>query len=228
MSEIKLWQGDCLKLIKQIPDKSIDLIITDPPYELDSHGGGNTELAQRKLVKENHINFISAGFDYDLVFNEFIRICKIPNMFIFCSNKQVSKIMQWFENKKLSVTLLVWHKKNPVPLCNKKYLSDCEFIIYIRGKNATFNNNTPFEYKRKVYSSSIVPNKKRLHPTQKPVELLERYILQHSKENDIVIDPFMGSGSTGVACVNTNRNFIGIELNENYFNIAKERIKNKV
>lgn len=228
MSDIELMQGDCLELMKKIPDKSIDMILTDPPYELDNHGGGSTELANRKLVKNKHIDFISKGFSYDLVFKEMLRVCKIPNIFIFCSNKQITKIMGFFEkNKNLSVTLLVWNKTNPSPLCNGKYLSDVEFVVYIRGKGATFNNDTPFEYKHKVFVSPIVPNKNRYHPTQKPVELLERYIRLHTKENDLILDLFMGSGTTGVACVHTNRNFIGMELDEYYFNIAKERIKDE-
>lgn len=225
MSKIILKQGDCMELLKKVKDNSIDLVVTDPPYELENHGGGTTSLAERQLVSDKHINFISNGFNYDIIFNEFIRITKTPNFFIFCSNKQISNIMTWFENKRLSVTLLVWQKTNPIPLCNGKYLSDCEFCVYVRGKNATFNNDTPFEYKKKVYTSALVPNKNRFHPTEKPIELLKRYILQHSNKNDWVLDPFMGSGTTGVACKESSRNFIGFELDENYFNMAKERIE---
>lgn len=224
--DMKLYNGDCLEVMKNMPDKSVDCIITDPPYEIDNHGGGKTELANRKLVKENHIGFISKGFDYDNVFNEFIRICKTPNFLIFCSNNQVSKIMSWFESHKLKTTLLIWNKTNPTPLCNGKHLSDVEFVVYVRGKGATFNNSTPFKHKSKVFISPVVSSKNRLHPTQKPIELLTQYIELHSNEGDIILDPFMGSGSTGVACQNTNRNFIGIELDENYFKIAQERLNN--
>ena len=228
MSKYIIKQGDCLELMKKIPNKSIDMILTDPPYELENHGGGKTELATRKLVKEKHIDFISKGFNYNDVFNEFLRVCKIPNIFIFCSNKQVSKVMKWFEDKKLSTTLLVWNKTNPSPLCNGKYLSDCEFIVYVRGSGATFNNDTPFEFKKQVYTSPVLSKKQRFHPTQKPLELLERYMLLHSNKDDIVLDPFTGSGSTGVACMNTNRKFIGFELDESYYDIAKKRIEEVV
>lgn len=223
---IQLYNDDCLNVLRTIPDKSIDLVVTDPPYELDNHGGGTTELATRKLVSdtENYIDFMSSGFNYDSLFNELIRILKIPNMFIFCSNKQVSKIMSYFENMKLSTTLLCWNKTNPSPLCNGKYLSDLEFIVYVRGKGSTFNNDTPFDYKRKCYTSGIVPTKDRLHTAQKPVELLKRYILLCSNPCETVLDCFMGSGSTGVACVETNRNFVGIEIDKNYFDISKQRI----
>lgn len=229
MSDIMLKQGDCLELMKQVQDNSIDLILTDIPYEYDNHGGGKNELGNRKLTKDKHIDFMSSGIPYNEVFNEFIRICKTPNLLIFCSNKQIAKIMTWFENsdniKNVSVTLLCWNKTNPIPACNGKYLSDLEFIVYVRGKGATFNNDTPFEYKHKCYISPIVSSKNRLHPAQKPIELLERYVLLHSKEDDTILDCFMGSGSTGIACMNTNRNFIGFELDENYFKIAKDRIE---
>lgn len=174
------------------------------------------------------IEFISNGFDYDAVFEEFLRICKIPNILIFCSNNQVSKVMQWFESRDLSVTLLIWHKTNPAPLCNGKHISDVEFIVYIRGKGATFNNSTPFPYKSKVFTSPVVSRKERLHPTQKSVMMLEQYVNLHSREGDIVLDCFMGSGTTGVACVNTDRDFIGIELNDEYFKIAERRINDTI
>ncbi len=228
MSNTQLYKGDCLELMKGLPDKSIDLILTDPPYELNMIGGsGKNCFSERKLVKEKHIGFISNGFNYDLIFNDFLRLCKVPNMLIFCSNAQVSKIMGWFEEKGLYTTLLVWHKTNPIPLCNKTYLSDVEFVVYIRGKGATFNNDTPFEYKSKVYTSPIVSNAKRLHPTQKSVLHLMQYIKLHSKEGDTILDPFMGSGTTGVAAVKNNRNFIGYEINEEFFKIAEQRIENE-
>ena len=222
--DYELWQGDCIELMQQIPDKSIDLILTDPPYEISNHDGGHSSLSKRKLSVKSKVDSMSDGFCYDKCFDEFLRICKTPNILIFCSNKQISKIMSFFENKNLSTTLLVWHKTNPSPLCNGNHLSDLEFVIYVRGKGATFNNDTPFEYKRKIYSSGIIPKSIKVHPAQKPIELLKRYIELHTKENDVVFDPFMGSGSTGVACASTGRRFVGVELNQEYFDIAKQRI----
>ena len=221
---IDLRCGDCLELMKDIPDKSIDLVLIDPPYEQENHGGGKTNFAQRKLVKETHIDFISNGFDYEMCFETLLKKCKIPNLLIFCSNKQISRIMNYFENKQLATTLLVWKKNNPIPLGNGKYISDCEFIVYVRGKKAPFNNECNIKNKYKVKIYPTITGKNRLHPTEKPIELLDELIKLHSFENDTVLDCFMGSGSTGVACINANRNFIGFELDNNYFNIAKERI----
>ena len=111
------------------------------------------------------------------------------------------------------------------PLYNGKYLSDCEFIVYAHGKGAVFNNDCPYEYKRKVYSSPIVSNENRLHPGQKPVELLKRYILLHTMTGATVFDPYMGSGSTAIAAYNTERDFIGVELDKDYFSTAKQRLQ---
>lgn len=173
MKDIELWHGDCLELMKKLIREKIkvDCIITDPPYILENHGGGTTDLAQRKLVKDKHIDFISNGFCINDCFELMLKLQDIPNMLIFCSNKQVSSIMGFFEQRKLTVTLLVWQKTNPSPLCNGKHLSDIEFIVYVRGKGATFNNDTPFEYKKKVYTSPIVSNRNRLHPTQKVLSI---------------------------------------------------------
>lgn len=229
MSEIRLYKGNCVEIMKSLPNNSIDLIVTDPPYELENHGGGGKSgfAANRKLnIINNHIDFISQGFDYDTVFSEFLRICKIPNILVFCSNDQVSKTMSWFENKGLRATLLVWHKTNACPLCNGKHISDVEFIVYVRGKGACFNTGTSLRHKSKVFTSPICSGRDRFHPTQKRVEHIEQYLELHSNEGDNILDCFMGSGTTGVSCVKLNRNFIGIEIDDKYFAIAEERIKN--
>lgn len=222
----KIILGDCLETMKKLPDKSIDLILTDPPYELDIHGGtGTGEFCNRKLIKFKHIDFIVHGFDYDTVFNEFIRICKKVNIYLFCSNKQITKIMNWFESKGYLVTLLVWHKTNAVPLVNKKYHSNAEFIICIREKGATFNNLSLVE-STKVFSLPFPNDKSRFHPTQKPLNLIENLIKRKSNENDIILDCFSGSGTTAIACYKLNRQFICIEKEKNFYIQSLERLEN--
>ena len=223
----KLYNGDCLEVMDKLITEGIkvDTIIIDPPYELDNHGKGKNDFKDRQLVKDNHIEYMSNGFDYENVFEKMLKLQHRANILIFCSNKQVSKIMTYFENKKLSTTLLVWNKTNPIPLCNGKHISDIEFIVYVRGKGATFNNSVDMNKKYKVKRFPTMSSKQRVHPTQKPNDLLEELIQLHSIENSVVLDCFMGSGSTGVACANTNRKFIGIELDNNYFDIASKRIK---
>lgn len=201
-------------------------MLTDPPYKLDNHGGGQNGFKDRKLVKNLHIDFISKSFDMNAVFSEIERVCKKVNVVMFCSNKQVSKIMKYWEDRKYSVTLLVWKKPNPSPLSNGKYISSVEFMVFVRGKNATFNN-VGYNEQLKTFEYGVPSSKNRLHPTEKPIEMLERLIKIHSNENDTVLDMFMGSCTTGIACINTNRNFIGMEIDENYFNISLKRIDKK-
>ena len=224
MIEMKLYHGDCLEVMKNIADKSVDLICTDIPYELNKHGGTNSELAKRSARMRDSVDFMAYGIDYDSVFSEFIRICKIPNIIIFCSNLQIGKILNFFNSKNLKTELLVWGKSNPAPLCNNNYLSDLEYIIYVHDKGSPFNNDAPFNFKKKCKVYPIVVSKDKFHPTQKPLKLIEELIMVHSFENQIVIDPFMGSGTCGMVCASRNRKFIGIEIDENYFKIAKQRI----
>ena len=219
-----IYNEDCIQGLKRIPDNSVSLVVTDPPYIVENHGSGKSALTNRATNKKGDIKDIANGFDYEACFEELLRVCKVPNMFIFCSTQQVSQTMSFFEKKKLSVILLVWNKTNPSPLCNGRYVNDIEFCVYVRGKGATFNNDTPFQYKKRVYTSSICPDGNKLHPTQKPVELIKQYILQHSNEGDLVLDPFMGSATTAIACLRTNRNYIGFEINEEYWHTANERI----
>lgn len=220
---VQLYNGDCLEVMDKLIAEGVkvDAVITDPPYELETHGGGNRK--QWANIHNRFIDSISDGFDYDLVFSKFLRVCKVPNIIVFCSNKQISKIMAWFENKKLSTTLLVWHKQNYCPFGNGKHISDVEFMVFVRGKGAYWNND--YENKSKVYTDDWRIGSK-LHPAQKSEQIIEHIVKLHTKQNDTVLDAFMGSGTTGVVCKRLNRNFIGIELDKNYFEIAKKRIEN--
>lgn len=221
---MQLINGEALEQLKLMSNKSIDFVCIDPPYELDNHGGGKNGFKDRKLVKDLHIEFISKGFDMENIFTEIERVSKIMNAIIFCSNKQVSKIMNYWEQKKYSVTLLVWQKPNPVPFANSKYISDLEFIIYVRGKNVVYNN-TGYANQLKTYKYPAPSSKSRIHPTEKPIELLKRLLEIHSNKGDVVLDCFGGSFSTGLACQELERDFIGIEIDEDIFNSAKKRIE---
>lgn len=216
--------GDAYELLKTIETKSVDLVCTDIPYELTQHGGGKSELSARTIRMRDSVDFIANGIDYDTAFNEFIRICKIPNMIIFCSNLQIAKIITFFNSHGLKTDVLVWKKSNPAPMCNGKYMSDLEYIIRVYDKGSPFNNDVSIKWKRKCKVYPIMTSKNKLHPTQKPLELMEELIVTHSFKNQVVIDPFMGSGTTGVACRMHKRDFIGIELDKHFFEIAESRI----
>ena len=220
-----LYEGDCSVILKELINQGtrVDCIITDPPYELDFHLGGQQSRAQDFTKLGNNIEFMANGFNEE-VLELMLQICKIPNILIFCSNKQISRLMSFFEGKKLSTTLLVWKKTNACPLGKGKHISDLEFVVYARGKNVTFNNDVSYQKKYKLQSYPFVNGKQRLHPAQKPLDLIKGYIELHTKKGDIVLDPYMGSGTVGVGCEELNRKFIGIELLHKYFSVAERRI----
>lgn len=228
---VDLRCGDCLEEMKNIPDKSIDCIITDPPYEFNpKNNGGGKMYETRKYHKE--ILSKHGGINLDIgisneILNEFKRILKSMNLIIFLNQFQFPQILNWCLENKYRYTITVWNKTNPIPATNNKYLDDLEFIIFIRenGKKMYGDYNT----KKRIYVSSVNKKDKQKyqHPTIKPLELIEKYIINHTLENEIILDPFMGSGTTGVACKKLKRNFIGIELDKKYFEIAKKRIEER-
>ena len=217
-----LWNGDCIEVMKQIPDGSVDLVVTDPPYLIETSGAGIYKQADKQYVKE--LNGIKDGFS-EQVLDELCRVMRKINIYIFCSQKQIIPLLDYFvDRKKCNWNLLTWHKTNPVPACGNKYLTDTEYILFFREKGVKING----EYKTKFtyYVTPLNTADKKLygHPTIKPVEILQNLIVNSSNTGDVVLDPFMGSGSTGIACNNTGRNFIGIELDKGYFDTAKARI----
>lgn len=272
MSEIKLLNGDCYELIKQIPDNSIDLVYIDIPYLFDKHGGGTSNLAQRiiknqyelgnsylkkdyakkikeyeekmlnaetkseyekwRVAKNNIVNMVNLkqanivdGIDYS-IFDELCRVMKNIYIYIWCSKEQILDIMKYFiDNKGCRFNILTWNKTNPTPATNGTYLPDIEYCLVFK-ENGSPKYNDGYELKSKWYVSPINKSDKDLfnHPTIKPLELVKRHILHSSNEGDTILDCFMGSGTTGVACKETNRNFIGIEIDKDYFKIAQNRI----
>lgn len=224
---IELIHDDCLNALKSIHDKSVDLIIIDPPYEIASDGSGGAFGVEKrnyhKMVSKN--KNINCGITND-VLDELVRIMKKVNIYIWCNKNQLRQYIDYFEELGATTDLLTWHKTNPVPTCNNKYLSDTEYLLYFRKDGVPMYGT--YATKKKYYVTPTNKEDKKLykHPTIKPVNIIENLIINSSQENDVVLDCFMGSGTTGVACKKLNRNFIGMELNEEYFNIAKERIKN--
>lgn len=214
--------GDAYELIKQIPDKSIDCVYTDVPYLMQSGGKGAGAFGNRihNLIRNDMKNIIE-GFDYKLL-DELIRVMKKVNIFIWCNKQQILDIANYF--KDYSMEILVWAKDNPTPFTNNVWLSDLEYCLYFREKGVKLNDG--YELKSKWYQSPINKSDKDDygHPTIKPIELVKRHIAHATNENDLVLDPFMGSGTTAVACKELNRNFIGFEINEKYHKIAIDRL----
>ena len=231
MSEVKLYHGDCLEVMGGVADNSIDLILTDPPYWHNKQNGkpkiGTKTLLNSSLyTAEGKMMKDMSDFNPSKI-NEFLnsikRTMKLMNCYIFCNDSQISSYGKWAEDNNFHFSVLIWRK--PLSVINtNRFSQNVEFIcrIYEYGTGLNFSNNKN-DYDR-VYNDKPIRGNQKLHPTQKPISLIERFIRLSSKENDLIFDPFMGSGSTGVACVNTNRNFIGIEKDDKYFKIAEDRI----
>lgn len=224
MSEVKLYQGDCLEIMKDIPNESIDLILTDPSYKTITGGKNNGKNSKRPkgILNENNGLFQYNSIKISSWLPEIYRILKEQShCYIFTNCLNLQEMLNESEKVGFKLhNLLVWEKNNCTP--SQYYMKNCEYVLFLRKGKAKWINNIG-DSKTVHKFNNIIGNK--LHPTEKPVDLLEYYLLNSSEPKDIVFDPFMGSGSAGVACINTNRNFIGIELDEKYFQIAKDRIE---
>lgn len=229
----KLLQGDCLDLIRKIPDKSISCIITDPPYIHEKGGRGKMLLGD--ALDRNKFNMKELGdFKEENIYdflNATKRLMAKPQWYIFCSEKQIVYYLNWCVENKFKYNILTWNK--PLSVMNReRYSTNIEYIIRIYGNGCALNkldlDNNPShsKYYSKYKTYTQIRGKEKYHPSQKPVELLEELLMVSTNEQDIVLDPFMGSASTGVACLNLNRSFIGMELDEIIFNTAKGRMEN--
>jgi len=217
----KIELADAYEFIKKIDDKSVDCIYTDVPYLYANGGVGHSEMCVRTKRKKEELADISNGFGYEIL-DDFIRVMKKINIFIWCSKMQILDLMSYF--KGCNSEILVWCKSNPTPQTNNVWLPDIEYCLYFREKGVPLNDG--YELKSKWYMSPANKNDKDLfeHPTIKPLELIKRHLAHTTQPNDIVFDPFMGSGSTAVACKELNRHFIGCEINPKWHKIANDRI----
>ena len=220
----KIINCDCYEMIKNIPDKSIDLVYIDIPYLIEDGGCSSSDLSLRiKKIKHNEIEKIRHGIDYSIL-DELCRIMKNIYIYIWCSKEQILDLLNYFQGK-ARFNILVWCKTNPTPMTNNVWLPDLEYCVCFKSEKAP-RYNDGYELKSKWYISSINKNDKELynHPTIKPLELVKRHILHATQPNDIVLDCFCGSCTTCVACQETGRRFIGMEINKEYYEIAKKRI----
>lgn len=222
-----LQNGDSYRLIKQIPDNSIDLIVTDPPYLIENtKGGSNSGLGKSlsNLGTQLASGIFTEGIKEEIL-KEFMRVMKNINIYIWCNHKQLPMYLDFFVTKhNCKFDILIWNKSNVPPTYCNKYLTDKEYCLYIR--RGGYCNPENYQLAKTVFYQPINIKDKRLykHPTIKPLNIIETLIKNSSKENDVVFDPFMGSGTTGVAAKKLNRNFIGFEIDEKYFEIARNRI----
>ena len=224
----KIYNEDCLIGIKKIPDNFIDLVIIDPPYQINNHNVKYDSDLARSIINYNNELYdtkLTNGYDYKIL-DELIRVLKKINIYIFCNGEQIPFYIKYFVvDRKCKMDIIIWNKTNALPLFNNKYLSDKEYCLYFRKGGYCSPKN--YEDAKTVfyYPINIKDKKKWKHPTIKPEELIRKLIRNSSKEGDIVLDSFMGSGTTAISCIKENRNFIGYEINKEFYKICLKRIK---
>lgn len=230
-----IYNEDSYIAIKNIPDKSVDLIVIDPPYLIEQAGGGGAFGDKHRMYHAEYSKlshnpdktagryFVSKGFDLSL-FDDVIRVMKKINIYVWCNKNQVLDIMNYFNEKECLLEIITWHKSNPIPTCNNNYANDTEFCIFARERGVRIYGS--METKMKYYVTPTNKEDKQLykHPTIKPLKIIKNLIINSSNEGDIVADFFLGSGTTCVAAKELNRRYIGFEIDPKYFKIAKDRL----
>lgn len=221
--QVDLYNGDCLEVLKGVPNGSVDLVATDCPYHITPGGctnkGKGNGIFQKEMASNGKL-FVHNDIEFSEWLPEVYRVLKFgTHCYIFCNGRNLMRLQ--IEAEKVGFAYqntLVWDKGNVTP--NRYYMGACEFVLMLKkGKSRTIND-------RGCPNILRVQNRigRKNHPTEKPINLMKILVENSTQPNDLVLDPFMGSGTTGVACVNTGRKFIGIELDEKYFNIAQDRI----
>ena len=293
-----IYCGDCYELIKLIPNKSVDLVITDPPYEFVMGGKGHSELGGRKykskgeiyaldteLTKKNigtgyssgggcfgtkkrayhsqlaptdvsearkkyeeyvklhgkdeeaerlrvianavenreNTSFISKGFDNSIL-DELCRVMKKINIYIWCNKNQLRQIIDYFDDKGCFIDLLTWNKTNPIPTCNNTYLSDIEYCVFAREQGVKVYGTVATKSKWFTTSCNVEDKKRYNHPTIKPLERIKQYVINSSQRGGVILYVFLGSGTTALAAKELGRQYIGFELNPEFYQIALDRL----
>lgn len=194
---------------------------------LDNKENQNAEslrIARNVAKKRIDIISIEDGIDFSIL-EDFCRVMKKINIFIWCSKLQLLDIMKFFiEEKGCLFEPLVWNKTNPTPSTNNSWLPDLEYCLYFREKGVPLNDGYDLKKKCFISPANVNDKDKFNHPTIKPLELVKKHILHTTQPNDIVVDFFMGSGTTCVASKDTGRRYLGFEISEKWFNVAQDRL----
>ena len=238
--------GNCLEHLKEIPDDSIDCVITDPPYMISQKGKsiGRKSLSSKSWKRDMDIKLDFGEWDQfdneeqffkftENWFKECMRVLKPKGWIYIFFDKQKMGYFDLILSKKYgakSRTVFVWLKSNPTPSFRKvNWLSASEFI-WVGSKGESKLKN--FLKQTEMFNYMITPNKssygETTHPTEKPKELIRKFVLTSSNINDIVLDCFMGSGTTAIVCKELNRSFIGFEKNYEYIKMAEKRLSQEV
>jgi len=212
---INLMQGDCLEVMKQIPDGSVDMVLTDPPYGMSlKPQRKDAKFHGKEIENDNNLDWVDSFFD--LIYS---KLQEQSVAFVFCNHFCIAEFITAAKSSGFEVkNHLVWNKRHFGMGNNWRPVHE-SILVLTKGKFKTKSNSlkTIIDFKKVHHSKAV-------HPTEKPVDLIEHLISETDIKAEVILDPFMGAGSTGVAVKNLNRSFIGIELDDHYFNVAKERI----
>lgn len=227
---IDIRNDDAYAVIKDLKKSGtvVNHIITDPPYNISQEN----QLHSLSNSKRQGVDFGEWDKNFDLYswIGDYCDILdKNGSILIFNSYRHLSHIIDALEKHNIIVKdVIVWQKSNPMPRnTNRRYVQDMEFAVWgvKKGAKWVFNKLENQKYMRGLYTTATVSGKERTeHPTQKSLDLMKKIVAVHTNTGDIIIDPFMGSGTTGIACKELNRRFIGIEKDKKYFKIAQKRL----
>lgn len=216
-----LIHGDCLEVMRDMEDSSIDLVLTDIPYGVVTDLGADRAKYKGQLRKVDKSYADIVTFDLNVFIAEVDRLCR-GSIYIFCAIEDISFIYDYYKNKRKKdymARLCIWHKSNPSPVNGQHmWLHGSEYIVFAKRRKAVFNENCKSNVFKYPSGSS------KIHPTQKPLALFEYLVRASSREGDLVLVPCAGSGTTAVACLNSNRRYICIEKDDKSFNTMKGRV----
>lgn len=222
---IQVYNTDAIEWLKTLDNDSVDLIVSDPPYRVTQHGhSGLGGIFKTKVGEDKKLNgklFEHNEVDVNDYAGELYRVLKPDShCYIMTNDRNLQNFMNVFTSIGFNFCkLLIWDKQNKIT--NQYYMNQVEYILFMyKGRNKQINNCGTSN----LISVNNVKNKTHNHPTEKPVELMEILIKNSTNEGDLVLDPFVGVGSTPVACQNLKRNFIGCELDKVYYDTTMERL----
>jgi len=223
-----VYNVNSYEAIKDIPDKTVDLIVTDPPYEFGT-GGIRTGLFKTRDITNssyNHIrnNDLDKGVDLAIL-DDFVRIMKRINIYIWCNKEQIYDYLTYFvKERECNFEVLIWAKSNIPPFTGGHYLKDKEYCLFFWEQGAKVEG--VYDTLKTVYMGQVNLKDKNDfgHPTIKDYDITKNIILNSSKEGDVIFDAFLGSGTTCVAAKELGRQYLGFEINPDYYKIACDRL----
>jgi len=221
-----VYCGDCIELMKELPDECIDAIITDVPYNLGNINPNMIKFKDRENMNKANADSWNKDFNPIAFLPEAKRILKkTGNIVIYCSHRNFGDYFKWLDANFDRVFFGVWHKTNPVPQVRKvSFLSSCELFLCAWNVPHKFRFKTQKEMHNFIETAICMGKERVNHTAQKPLKAMMPLIEATTDEGDVVLDCYMGTGTTCVASKNLNRKYIGFDINPDYVKLAKERL----